>query len=495
MLKQNISNYTLKRKIRSNGVYYSVWEADQIGLPRPVEIRLLHHQMDKNSAECKRFAYQFKTLAALEHPNILRVLDVGMVKDHLFYVTDLRNSRSLDELMNDDKFHPTIREALETARAMGRALKHLHSRGVIHRDITARSIYLDLDTMVPFIGEFSMVKNLNLAELTSAGIPQMFAFIQTPEFGAGQELDERTDLFLLGKVIYQLLVLEQSREARREKRREKRRDSGETGIDEDEGMSPGRRNPEVPSEVDQLIRDLTRSAPDERIQTAAVFLDMLDAAIESVVAREQLSRMAQSYKDTAVQSALDKHHETVAESLARKTQRMEIQAIESTAYSRRTRISEVDEASTRSHSRWPKLWLGLLILGLTGMGVAASAAMMALGTGESAGENSRDPIPRPDNLTYRADQDYELIVVTTGGLLKTEPTNQKTFQERWTQLDNWVRQKRERGERCPVQGYELGDIRDELHRDGPRAARMLDAVFRRILAFLVAASEQTVTTH
>src|SRR5437773_2080538 len=102
MSQEALKRYTPKQKLRVVGNYYTVYEAIQVGLDRRVELRVLNYKANPGTPEYQRFALECKTLAALDHPNILKVLDIGMAMDHIFYVTDYRDAKSLQELMDAD---------------------------------------------------------------------------------------------------------------------------------------------------------------------------------------------------------------------------------------------------------------------------------------------------------------------------------------------------------------------------------------------------------
>ncbi|MBI4861236.1 MAG: protein kinase, partial [Candidatus Riflebacteria bacterium] len=146
---QNVK-YVPKRKIRAIGSFYSVYEATQVGLNRPVELRVLNFKQQPGSAEVARFKHEFSTLANLDHPNIIRVLDMGVMADHVFYVTDLRNSKSFQELFEKGRSF-AVEEALSITRSLGQALSHLHKKNILHRDLTPSAVYLDQETSIAYM--------------------------------------------------------------------------------------------------------------------------------------------------------------------------------------------------------------------------------------------------------------------------------------------------------------------------------------------------------
>src|SRR5439155_5992394 len=123
-----------------------------------VELRVLNCKLKAGSPELARFQHEFSTLGNLDHPNIIRVLDLGVMADHVFYVTDLRNAKPFLELMDKGREF-TFDEAITICRQVLAAVGHLHRKRVVHRDLSSSTIFLDLDNNIPYIAEFSLVKN------------------------------------------------------------------------------------------------------------------------------------------------------------------------------------------------------------------------------------------------------------------------------------------------------------------------------------------------
>src|SRR5256885_1142521 len=139
MSQEALKKYVPARKLRVVGNYYVVYEANQVVLDRRVELRVLTVKAEPGTPEYQRFALECKTLAALDHPNILKVLDIGVAMDHIFYVTDFREAKSLQELM-DAGVEWSAREVIEHARSLASALCHLHRHRVLHRDLSLNAI-------------------------------------------------------------------------------------------------------------------------------------------------------------------------------------------------------------------------------------------------------------------------------------------------------------------------------------------------------------------
>ena len=197
-----VGKYVPKRKLRQVADFYTVYEATQVGLQRSVQLRILTTDLDEDATAHARFTYQFKSLAQLDHPGILRVHDIGVYEGGLFFVTDHRDSSSLRELLTtkgrfDSEF------LLETTKSLARALAYLHGRGILHRDLRLDTVAYDRETESVYIDDFSLVRNFNLKALSQIGIREMLPFVRVPELELSIPFDEKTDLYLLGKLLYE----------------------------------------------------------------------------------------------------------------------------------------------------------------------------------------------------------------------------------------------------------------------------------------------------
>jgi serine/threonine protein kinase len=269
MTQDALKKYVPKRKLRGVGNYYTVFEAVQVDLDRRVELRVLNYKSDDESSGSKRFALECKTLAALDHPNILKVLDIGVAMDHVFYVTDYRDAKSLQELM-DSGVDWAPRDVIEHARSLTSALCHLHRHQVLHRDLSLNSIKVSEETNTAYISEFSLVKNLNLPSLTLDGIERIVQLQATPEEMADLPPSNRTDIFLLGWVMYRMLTYKQPA-ARRVF------DPAALDLVEDR-LHPRTADPTIPEELDAIVYQCLRTSPDARYVDAAALLKDLQAA-------------------------------------------------------------------------------------------------------------------------------------------------------------------------------------------------------------------------
>ncbi len=195
--------YQVRRKLREIGAYQVVFEAWDPGLERAVELRVLRTAVDEASDAVEKFRGECRALAALDHPSFLKILDVGHTRDHVFYVTDPPTGTSLAEY---SALGPVPPEAvIEIGDQLAQALEYLHGRGLLHRGLTLSGISYDLATGRAIISDYSVLKPMRGIAPTLQSMVGAEVLEAVPERVAGRPLDERSDLFLLGSLLYTLL--------------------------------------------------------------------------------------------------------------------------------------------------------------------------------------------------------------------------------------------------------------------------------------------------
>ena len=151
-----------------------------------------------------RFLQEYDLISKVRHPNVVRIFDLGIADDHAYLAMeyfqrgDLRSqiARGLD----DD-------EALAYLAQMAAALKVVHAVGVLHRDLKPGNIMLRADGTVALI-DFGLAKHVHVdaPEITATGEIFGTPYYMSPEQGHGQQLDERSDLYSLGVIFYEMLM-------------------------------------------------------------------------------------------------------------------------------------------------------------------------------------------------------------------------------------------------------------------------------------------------
>ncbi len=157
----------------------------------------------EGSTTFDRFLREYELVAHLRHPNIARIHDIGVADDHLYLSMEYFPGGDLRARMRE-RLGPVA--ALNVVRQMAAALGALHEVGVLHRDVKPGNLLLRHDGTVAFI-DFGLARQLRLeSDITGVGTIFGTPHYMSPEQGHGLPLDERSDLYSLGVVLYEMLT-------------------------------------------------------------------------------------------------------------------------------------------------------------------------------------------------------------------------------------------------------------------------------------------------
>ncbi|MDJ0973747.1 MAG: protein kinase [Planctomycetota bacterium] len=208
---EKLGQYTLGQKL-GEGAMGVVFRANHAMLRRPTAVKLLHPHIASEVA-LKRFEREVQLTASLSHPNTVTIYDYGRTPDGLFYYAmELLDGATLEDVVHLSGRLPPARVIHLLDQAAG-ALSEAHDAGLIHRDIKPANIFVcrqggELD--VAKVLDFGLVKDLGMGEdanITQAGLVQGTPLYMSPEaMGAGDGVDQRSDLYSLGCVGYFLLT-------------------------------------------------------------------------------------------------------------------------------------------------------------------------------------------------------------------------------------------------------------------------------------------------
>jgi eukaryotic-like serine/threonine-protein kinase len=197
------NRYRLDQLI-GEGAFAEVFQAYDIHLKRRIALKIPTKQRAEDPDYVSRFLEEARTVAKLEHPNIVTVYDSGLSHDGRVYVASrLIDGRTLDAQMMEGKVPP--REAARWVSIIARALQHAHQMQWIHRDVKPSNILIETSTNTPFLADFGLaVREDDVDEHASgAGTPSYMSPEQIR--GEGHRLDGRSDQFSLAIVFYELL--------------------------------------------------------------------------------------------------------------------------------------------------------------------------------------------------------------------------------------------------------------------------------------------------
>lgn len=173
-------------------------------LLRPVAVKVLAEPFDRDQGFVQRFQREAHAAARLNHPNIVSVYDSGSDAGTHFIVMEIVDGESLGSLLKRDG-HVSVAEATRIGVAVARALAAAHERGVVHRDVKPGNIMLTDDGGVKVL-DFGIAHASGAEDITRSGLVLGSASYLSPEQAQGSSGDERSDLYGLGCVLYQMLT-------------------------------------------------------------------------------------------------------------------------------------------------------------------------------------------------------------------------------------------------------------------------------------------------
>jgi hypothetical protein len=173
-------------------------------LRRPVAVKVLAPPLDRDKAFVERFRREARAAAGLSHPNIVAVFDSGLDDGTHYIVTELVDGETLAERLRRDGPMPPP-EAVGVAVDVCHALAAAHERGVVHRDIKPGNVMLLPDGRVKVL-DFGIARAAGSDTLTGTGVVFGSTAYLSPEQANGGSGDERSDLYALGCVLYEMLT-------------------------------------------------------------------------------------------------------------------------------------------------------------------------------------------------------------------------------------------------------------------------------------------------
>ena len=186
----------------------AVYKARQLKLDRPVALKVIKPESYEDPAFAERFNREARTLARLNHPNIVAVHDFGEAGQLYYFIMEFVDGANLRQLLETQQLEPE--QALAVAPQICDALQFAHGEGVVHRDIKPENILLDRTGRVK-IADFGLAKLVaNSAEnFTLTGRHQVMGtprYMAPEQMEGSHQVDHRADIYSLGVVFYEMLT-------------------------------------------------------------------------------------------------------------------------------------------------------------------------------------------------------------------------------------------------------------------------------------------------
>ncbi len=182
----------------------TVYKAEDTRLKRAVALKFLPTEQFRDRDVKARFLHEAQAAAALDHPNICAVYEIEENEDRLFMVLPFLGGRCLDERIAEGPL--PISDLLTVAMQVAEALEEAHSKGIVHRDVKPSNIMVQQKGQVPHcvLMDFGLARLSQSTKLTRAGSQLGTAAYMSPEQVDGSEIDQRTDIWALGVLMYEM---------------------------------------------------------------------------------------------------------------------------------------------------------------------------------------------------------------------------------------------------------------------------------------------------
>jgi eukaryotic-like serine/threonine-protein kinase len=287
---QLVGHYKIREKIGAGGMG-EVYLAEDSKLDRQVAIKILPREFTEDAERIRRFIREAKFVSALNHPNIVTIHEIGHSDGQQFIAAEYIEGETLREHLKRERL--SLASALEISIQIASALKAAHGAGIIHRDIKPDNIMIRPDGLTkvldfgiaklaePSAGAFDVdAEAATATEGTTPGMLVGTANYMSPEQARGDEIDERTDIFNFGIVLYEMVS-------------GKRAFEGANTMDvigailHKEPIPLNQVMPELPEAVERIVNKALRKDRAERFQTAKDLLTELKTAKQDLDFRDK----------------------------------------------------------------------------------------------------------------------------------------------------------------------------------------------------------------
>lgn len=281
--KSPIPGYEVFERLGQGGMGI-VYRGRQINMDRIVAIKVLRSQFSAQPKIVEKFLKEAKTLASLNHNNIIKVITLGQHLNRNYFVMEFVSGPTLLEKLNQER---VLKESdvLQVSLQIAEAISHLNQYGIVHRDIKPSNIILNAQN-IPKLSDFGISITQTSSESSPSGLSGTCHYI-SPEQALQKDVDVRSDFYSLGATMFHLLT-------------------GQTPFAGDKSYviitkllteelaNPNKLNSSLSRGVSKLVQKMMAKDPLERFQTPIELI----TAIKTVISSGELPNVRDSKKST-----------------------------------------------------------------------------------------------------------------------------------------------------------------------------------------------------
>ena len=284
MIGQTISHYEIMEKLGEGGMGV-VYKARDTKLDRLVAIKFLPAHLSKSTDSKARFQQEAKATAALNHPNILNLFEIDEGDEGMFMVMEYIEGETLKNRITNLKSGTgvPVQQSIDWITQVSEGLKSAHDKTIVHRDIKSENIMITKDEKLKIM-DFGIAKLKSSSGMTRTGTSMGTLSYMSPEQAHGEAADQRSDIWSLGVVFYEMLTADLPFKSEHE-----------AGllylIMNEEPPVPSLMDRKIPQPIDTLVKRMLAKERKDRYQNMD---EVLQALGETKKAIEKMSAPAQT---------------------------------------------------------------------------------------------------------------------------------------------------------------------------------------------------------